>query len=78
MARENVLFISSCSLQGSFLTHFRELVLIIVVDSSVTEKCKTAIKALFLYLNLCLNVMLNGLSCSFTFISYLTTNCSFT
>jgi hypothetical protein len=33
---------------------------------------------LFFYLNLCLSVILNSLSCSFTPISFLTTNCSFT
>ena len=33
---------------------------------------------LFLYFNLCLSVMLDSLSCSFTSISYLTTSCSFT
>ena len=31
---------------------------------------------LFLYLNLCLRVMLDSLSCSFTSISFLTTSCS--
>ena len=38
----------------------------------MTVKCRTAIRALFLYLNLCLRVKLNSLSCSFTFISFLT------
>jgi hypothetical protein len=33
---------------------------------------------LFLYFNLCLSVMLDSLSCSFTSIFFLTTNCSFT
>jgi hypothetical protein len=33
---------------------------------------------LFLYLNLCANIMLDGLSCSFTPISFLTTSGSFT
>jgi hypothetical protein len=33
---------------------------------------------LFLYFNLCLSVMLDDLSCSFTSISFLTTICSFT
>jgi hypothetical protein len=40
-----------------------------VDDPIVTVKCKTAINALFLYLNLYLNVMLNSLSCSFTSVS---------
>jgi hypothetical protein len=31
---------------------------------------------LFLYFSLCLNVMLDGLSCSCTFVSFLTTSCS--
>ena len=34
-------------------------------------KCRTAIKVLFLYLKLCLCVMLNSLSCSFTSIFFL-------
>ena len=34
--------------------------------------CRTAIKELFLYFNLCLSVMLDSLLCSFTFISILT------
>jgi hypothetical protein len=33
---------------------------------------------LFLYFTLCLRVMLDSLSCSFTSISFLTTSCSFT
>jgi len=33
---------------------------------------------LFLYFNVCLSVMLDSLSCSFTSISYLTAICSFT
>ena len=33
---------------------------------------------LFLYYNLCLSVMLDSLCCSFTFISFVTTGCSFT
>jgi hypothetical protein len=46
---------------GSFQTHFMVWVLINVEDPTVTVKCRTAIKALFLYLNLCLSVMLNNL-----------------
>ena len=38
---------------------------------------RTAIKALFLYMNWCLSVMWDSLSCSFTSISFLTTSCSF-
>ena len=34
-------------------------------------KCRTAIKVLFLYFNLCLSVMLDSLSCSFTSMSFL-------
>jgi len=33
---------------------------------------------LFPYFNVCLRVVLDSLSCSFTFISFLTTSCSFT
>ena len=38
----------------------------------LTVKCRIAIKVLFLDLNLCLNVMLKSLLCSFTFIYFLT------
>jgi hypothetical protein len=37
----------------------------------VTVECGTAIKILFLYFNLCLSVMLDSMSCSFTSISFL-------
>ena len=46
--------------------------MLIVEDPTVTVKCRTAIKVLFLYFNLCLSVMLNSLSCPFTSISVLT------
>jgi hypothetical protein len=45
--------------------------LFIVEDPTMTVKYRMAIKALFLYLNLCQNVMLNSLSCSFTPAAYL-------
>jgi len=35
-------------------------------------KCKTARKAMLLYLNLCLSVILDSLSCSYTPIYFLT------
>jgi len=38
----------------------------------VTVKCRTTIKELFLYFNLCLSVKLDSLSCSFTTITFLT------
>jgi hypothetical protein len=38
----------------------------------VTVTCRIAIKAWFLYLNLCLSVTLHRFSCSFTSISFLT------
>ena len=37
-------------------------VILIVEDSTVTVKCRTAIKVLLLYINLCLCVMLDSLS----------------
>jgi hypothetical protein len=52
--------------QGPFHTHFKVLVILLIEDPTVTVKCRTAIKALFLYFNLCLSVMLNGLSCALT------------
>jgi hypothetical protein len=54
---------------------FRVWVMLIVEYPTVTVTCRTAIKALFLYFNLCLSVMLDSLSCSFTSISFLP-NCS--
>jgi hypothetical protein len=42
----------------------------IIVEDPVTVKCRTAIKAWFLSFNFC--VMLGGLSCSVTSISFLT------
>ena len=41
-------------------------------DPTVTVKCRTAIKVLFLYINLCLSVMFDNLSYLFTFIYFLT------
>ena len=41
------------------------------IDLTVTVKCRIAIKALFLYFNLCLSVMLESLSCTLTSISFL-------
>ena len=41
-------------------------------------KYRTASKALFLYFNFGLSVMLDSLSCPFTSISFLTTSCFFT
>jgi len=38
----------------------------------VTVKCRTSMKVSLLYLNLCLSVMLNILSCPFIPISFLT------
>ena len=54
-----------------FHPRFRVRVILIVEDSTVTVKCRTAIKALFLYFNSCLSVMFDSLSCSFIPISFL-------
>ena len=43
---------------------------ILIVTLLINVKCKTAINALLCYLNLCLNVVLDSLSCSFTSIPY--------
>ena len=48
--------------------------MLIIETSSVTVKCRTAIKALFLFLKVCQSVMLDILSCAFAYISCLT-NC---
>ena len=45
----------------------------IIEDITVTVKCRTSIKNVFLYLDLCISVMSNSLSCSFTSISLLNT-----
>jgi hypothetical protein len=36
--------------------------MLIVEESAMTVKCRTAIKALFLFFNMCLNVILDNLS----------------
>jgi hypothetical protein len=45
---------------------FRLWVSLIVEDPTVTVKCRTAIKVMFIYFNLCVSVMLNSLSYLFT------------
>ena len=45
-------------------------VIFIIADPIV--KCRTAIKTMFLYINLCLSVKFASLSCSLTSISFLT------
>ena len=45
-------------------------VMLISDHRTVTVKCRTALKELFLCLNLCLSVKLDCLACSFTFIFY--------
>ena len=64
------------TLKEPFHTHFRVWVSLIVEDPTVTVTCRTATKVPFLYLNLCLRVMFNSLSCPFTSISFLI-NCNF-
>ena len=51
--------------------HFNVRVILIIEHTTVTLKYSTAIKALFLYFNLCLSVMLDCLSYSFTNLSFL-------
>jgi len=55
-----------------FHTHSRVWVLLIIEHLTAIVKFRTAIKALFLYINLCQSVKLDSLSCSFTSISLLT------
>ena len=45
----------------TFHSHYRVWVLIIIEDPTVTVKCRTAIKVLFLYFNLCTCVMFDNL-----------------
>jgi hypothetical protein len=46
--------------------------MVIAEDPTMTVKYRIAIKVLFLSFNLCLQVMLDNLTCSFTSISFLT------
>ena len=57
---------------GPFHTHFKVQAVLIIEDPTVTVKCRTAIKVMFLYINSCLSIMIDRLSCSFTSISFLT------
>ena len=50
----------------------------LVEDPTVTVRCRIAIKAMFLYFNLCPCVMLDSLSYSIASMSFLTTRCCFT
>ena len=54
-----------------FQTHCRVCVLLIIGYPTVTVKCRTAIKTLFLYFNLCQCVTLNILLWSIIFITFL-------
>ena len=60
----------STACQVRFHTHFRVRGMLIIEDPTVIMKCRTAIKALFFHFNVCLSVKLDGLSCSFTSISF--------
>ena len=55
-------------------THFRVLLVVIFIIEvpTVTMRCITAIKMLFLYFNFTQSIKLDSLSCSFTLISFLT------
>ena len=57
--------------KGMLNTHFRVWVIPMVQEPTVTVKCGSVIKALFLYLNWCPSVMLDSFSYSFTFIAFL-------
>ena len=46
--------------------------MVVAEDPTMTVKYRIAIKVLFLSFNLCLQVMLDNLTCSFTSISFLT------
>jgi hypothetical protein len=54
------------------MRYIRVWVMLINEKLFVTVKCRTTITVLFLDFNLCLSVLLNSLSHSFTFISFLT------
>jgi hypothetical protein len=64
--------------QRSYHAHCRVGDVLIIIDFTVTVKCRTAIKTLFLYLlNFCLSLNLESFSCSFTSIYFLSYNNSF-
>ena len=44
--------------------------MVLFEDPTVTVKCRTAIKELLFHFNLCLSVMFDSLSCSFTYIAF--------
>jgi hypothetical protein len=48
--------------EGPFHTNLRLWVILVVDDPTVTMKCRTAIKVLLIYLNLCLMMILSSLS----------------
>jgi hypothetical protein len=50
---------------------YKKFTTLIVEDPSVTVKCRTAIKVLYRYFNVCLRVILDNLSCLFTSISFI-------
>jgi hypothetical protein len=58
-------------MQGQFHPQFEVWVIFIAEVYTVTVKCRTAIKTCSLYFNVCLSVMLDSQSCSFTSISFL-------
>ena len=64
--------------QRSFHAHCRVGDVLIIIHFTITVKCRTAIKTLFLYLlNFCLSLNLESFSCSFTSIYFLSYNNSF-
>ena len=66
-------FATSCSLTLSYVYMCKVGQSLMFININILSYYK-----LFLYLNLCLSVMLYSLSCSFTFIFFLTTSCSST
>jgi hypothetical protein len=64
--------VHNCTLGALLVSFFRVWVVFIVQDPTVTVNCRAAVKALFVYFNLCLSIMLYSLSCSFTSTPFLT------
>ena len=62
---------STAQMQEQFHPQFGVWVIFIAEVYTVTVKCRTVIKACFLYFNVYLSVMLDSQSCSFTSISFL-------
>ena len=63
----------NCRPYGPFHTRIGVWVILIAEDPTLAVKCRTPIKAIFIYFNLFWIIMLDSFSCPFTSISFLST-----